>query len=58
MGFNSFASALATLAGIELHRMLRKRQNTEDNNPIKAILYSHTKPAVIGQSPHLSKNDK
>ena len=27
MGFKSFISASATLAGIELHRMLRKKQH-------------------------------
>ena len=32
MGFKAFHSAQATLAGIELHRMLRKGQNSQASN--------------------------
>ena len=31
-GFKAFHSADATLAGIELHHMLRKKQHTESDN--------------------------
>lgn len=32
LGFKAFHSATATLAGIELHHMLRKRQHVHANN--------------------------
>jgi putative transposase len=31
-GFKTFCSAKATLAGIELHHMLRKNQHTQASN--------------------------
>ncbi len=40
MGFNAFYSAQATLAGIELHRMLKKRQHSKAaNQPVFEQFY-------------------
>ena len=41
MGFKEFNSASATIAGIELHRMLKKGQHrTASNKPIYEQFYS------------------